>query len=249
MQNTTQTRYPSSLRPETRYSFTRVSGNSKTGPIPVVSSTSNTCPDVCPLKGEGCYAELGMVGMNWRKLDKKPDAIDLQQLAGHIQALPKGTFWRMNVAGDLTYTQRDNGQVIDWLMLQAIIAANQGKQGFTYTHHDMQLESNRSSVQQANARGFTINLSANNLGHADELLALGIAPVVTILPEDYQHKNLKTPAGNAIVVCPAVTTESMTCDKCKLCAKPDRKSIVGFPVHGTSKNKAYKVFMMHKEKS
>ena len=42
-----------------RVAFTLKSKNNKTGNIPVTISASKTCPDACPLKGAGCYADIG----------------------------------------------------------------------------------------------------------------------------------------------------------------------------------------------
>ena len=41
------------------YHLTKVSSNRKTGPIPVSTTTSDSCPPTCSLKGAGCYAEQG----------------------------------------------------------------------------------------------------------------------------------------------------------------------------------------------
>jgi hypothetical protein len=39
-----------------------------------------------------------------------------------------------------------------------------------------------------------------------------------------------------VVICPATyPKEEITCASCKLCAIPTRKSIIGFPAHGTGK--------------
>ena len=53
-----------------------VSVNAKTGPIPVTTSSKNTCPDSCQLKGNGCYAEVGRVNIHWQKVSNgKPRVI------------------------------------------------------------------------------------------------------------------------------------------------------------------------------
>jgi hypothetical protein len=228
----------------TRYSFTRVSGNSKTGPIPTTMSSRETCPDNCGLKSSGCYAEAGMVRMHWQKVGQdNPKSITIDQLAGHIVSLPKGQLWRMNVAGDLAH---DN-QVIDPLALSAIIRANKGKKGFTYTHHKVTGHDNPNAelVHMANNGGFTVNLSADTLQQADEYKALNIGPVVCILPMDCD-KVTRTPAGNTVIQCPATYNDNLTCANCGICAVATRAAIIGFPVHGTGKNKAHKVFMMKK---
>jgi hypothetical protein len=232
------------------YSFTRISGNSKTGPIPVSMTSRNSCPDACALKGSGCYAESGMVRIHWQKLDKA--GISFNALLMHILALPKGQLWRHNVAGDLASRANHPG-LIDSTMLEALVKANKGRSGFAYTHHVVKHgqpygQSNRETIRRANLQGFTVNLSANSPEEADELAALGIGPVVTLLEEwqSGQPKTLRTPNGRHIVVCPAVTTEGVTCQLCRLCANADRASIVGFPVHGVGKNKARKIISISK---
>jgi hypothetical protein len=91
----------------------------------------------------------------------------------------------------------------------------------------------RDAIYLANCEGFTINLSANSLRHADELAALKIAPVAVVVAEDAPAK-FKTPEGRDVVVC-LNETQRLTCLECQLCAVPTRKSIVGFRAHGQAK--------------
>ena len=113
------------------YHLTRVSNNRKTGPIPVSTTTSDSCPPTCSLKGAGCYAEQGRLGIWWRQVKTK--GVDLEAFAAQVKRLPKGQLWRHNQAGDLPHT---DGR-IDVEALQRIVGANRGKRGFTYTHHSM----------------------------------------------------------------------------------------------------------------
>lgn len=48
--------------------LTMKSSNVKTGPIPVSTTGAQSCPNACSLKGSGCYAEGGPLGMHWRKV-------------------------------------------------------------------------------------------------------------------------------------------------------------------------------------
>jgi len=48
--------------------LTLKSRNEKTGPIPVSTTTYDTCPDACPLRSNGCYAGNGPLGMYWQKV-------------------------------------------------------------------------------------------------------------------------------------------------------------------------------------
>ena len=218
---------------ETVVHFTRVSRNEKTGPIPVTTSSAETCPDSCPLKDSGCYAQSGPISWHWKKVSNGERGAAWSALCEQIDRLPRDQVWRHNQAGDLPHTGGD----IDTAALWQLVAANTGKQGFTYTHHHMDNENNREAVELANLYGLRVNLSANDLQHADELAALGIAPVVTVLPED-QTENTTTPAGRKVVVCPATLKgSSATCETCKMCTR-ERTAIIGFPAHGTNKRKA-----------
>lgn len=85
--------------------------------------------------------------------------------------------------------------------------------------------------------GFTINLSGNNLGHADTLADLNIGPVVVVLPSAVKT-NTVTPKGRKVVVCPATQRDDVSCATCGLCQKARRSVIVGFPAHGSGKKKA-----------
>lgn len=224
-----------------KYSFTRVSQNVKTGPIPVTMSHKETCPNACPLKASGCYAESGHVNIHWQNISTGKRGIEWQELIDNIKALPKGQLWRMNVAGDLP---SNDAERIDGERMRELVVAAWKTKGFTYTHYDPTIGNNANIIRGANDNGFTVNLSANSPEHADKLYSLGIAPVVTLVDID-APKISHTPAGRAIVVCPAVSTDGVTCASCGLCAKRDRRSIVGFPVHGTSKKKAARVIMLH----
>jgi len=223
----------------THYAFARKSRNAKTGNIPVTTSGPETCPDACPLKASGaCYAKHGPLGMYWQKIAKGLHAISFDALLANVRALPLGTLWRHNQAGDLP----GEGNEIDCGQLLALVEANTGKKGFTYTHKPVEgyetiPMNNRDAIKHANANGFTINLSADSPREADSLKALNIGPVVTVLPRDAGSVTY-TPQGNKIVVCPAQTRDDVSCKSCGLCAKATRDVIVGFLAHGVSAKKA-----------
>ena len=130
-----------------------------------------------------------------------------------------------------------DGKLLDAQANFQLSEANIGKRGWTYTHYDvLNYEGNALIVQEMVADGFVVNLSGNNLAHADELYDLGIAPVTTVLPSD-QMTNTVTPKGRKVVVCPAVVKDDVSCEDCQLCARL-RDAIVGFPGHGNGKKKA-----------
>ena len=116
---------------------------------------------------------------------------------------------------------------------------------------------NRELIAAAVKAGFTINLSADSPAHADRLVDLDIAPVVTVLTRAYARKAVRqrfkrrpdewaetigewrdriaplprhTPAGRRIAICPATYTDA-TCKSCGACAL-QRDAVIGFPAHG-----------------
>lgn len=225
---------------KTEMLFTQVSGNAKTGPIPVSGSLATTCPPACPFapkagKANGCYAAYGPISWHWAKLNGGKVGVSWNQFLSSVRKLWKGSLWRHNQFGDLAGI----GNAIDGKKLVDLTVANRGKMGFTYTHKPVltsqdktNAASNRKAIKAANAGGFTVNLSGNNPSHADDLKALGIGPVVCVVPEGTPKTSL-TPGGNRIVVCPAQYEKSeITCQRCGFCQRQDRSVIVGFWAHG-----------------
>lgn len=219
-----------------RYALTRLSTNSKLGGIPASVTSNDTCPPNCKLKGNGCYAESGPMIIHWKKVSSGERGVPIDDFCAQIRTLPKHSLWRHNQAGDLPGSKGK----IDLKALDQIVDANRGRNGFTYTHYDPRHPDNATAIRQANAQGFTVNVSAETLEQADEFADAHCGPVVTLLPAD-QTQPTTTPAGRHVIVCPASIGDT-TCALCAICAKPDRKSIVGFPAHGSGKAKAQKVF-------
>ena len=218
------------------FKLTLKSRNEKTGPIPVSTSDRATCPNACPFKGNGCYAESFRLRMVWDKVSAGGlDATSFDGLCEQVAALPAGTLWRHNQAGDLP----GKNDIIDAAAMDQLIAANVGRRGFTYTHKPM-TKDNLEPVRLANAYGFTVNISANNLKHADQL-AKHKLPMVVVLPRDFGDDGTHvtaTPKGRKVVQCPATYRDDVTCKSCGLCQKSKGRAIVGFPAHGANKTQA-----------
>jgi len=218
--------------------FTLVSGNKKTGPITTTMTESSTCPSVCPLIGNGCYAAYGPTAMHWKRTDKGENVLTWADYCSKVRKLPDGHMVRHNVAGDLPHTN----QMINADMVYMLAVASARKRVFTYTHHNViDNEKNMSIVATINqCSDMTINLSANNMEHADQLIKTKCGPVTVLMPENAE-KVTHTPDGNTVVLCPATYRDDTNCMNCGICAVKTRKAIIGFPVHGTAKKKAAKV--------
>ncbi|MGJ7570918.1 DUF7227 family protein [Variovorax sp. RB2P76] len=218
------------------YHLVRVSRNRKTGPIPVTTTSANSCPQTCSFKGNGCYAESGPLAIHWRSVSDGRRGHTFDELLQEIVTLRRHALWRHNQAGDLT---PEAPGIIDSRKLTRLAMANRGRRGFTYTHY-LPTPGNRAAILNANRLGFTVNLSAETFAQADAYVDLGVAPVVVVLPQS-TTKPTRTPAGRQVIVCPASTGNS-DCLNCGICQQRDRASIVGFPAHGSGASHVQAVF-------
>jgi hypothetical protein len=176
---------------------------------------------------DGCYAASGPLALHWNAVSNGTRGTDWQTFVDQIAALPDGQLWRHNQAGDLP----GDGSTVDPVALGELVHANIGRRGFTYTHY--RDADSLAWVRHANAWGFTVNLSANDLADADRLADTGAGPVVVVLSSDHTD-NTVTPSGRKVVVCPATQRDDVSCATCQLCQR-QRTTIVGFPAHGSRK--------------
>lgn len=219
--------------------LTLKSSNSKTGAIPVSTTSKHSCPDTCSFKKGGCYALDYHLNMHWNKVTNEERGTNWQEFCKTIAGFKPDTLWRHNQAGDLP----GQNNLIDTDKLQQLVAANKGKNGFTYTHYPLDQGNNLAAIKAANAAGFTINISTENIPAADQAYNLGL-PSTVVLSSDPGTSTFKTPAGNTIAVCPAQLKDDVSCKTCALCQKVDRKVIVGFIAHGSSKAKVIKILQV-----
>jgi hypothetical protein len=227
------------LQTDIKYHLTLKSANSKTGPMAVSTTGKTSCPDTCPLKKKGCFADGGPLQIHWEQVSQGNRGVEFDDFLLQLTALKKGAEYRHNQAGDLP-PKEDEKNTIDAVKLAALAAVVKLRKlrAFTYTHYPViDNETNQQAIKAANIAGFTINLSANNISEVDQLLALNIAPVAVIMPLS-ATKVTFTAAGNKIVICPAQTNKKTACIDCMLCAKSDRSFSIGFYPHGTSAKKA-----------
>jgi hypothetical protein len=175
--------------------------------------------------------------MHWRRLDEgqSKNAKEWGEFLKDVKRLGRDVLWRHNVAGDLNGVD----DCLDTTGLNQLVNANKGKRGFTYTHYPVLEQQsphaphNSEWIRVANLQGFTINLSGNDVNHADKLKALDIAPVVVLMPRGAEKVSY-TPKGNKVVICPAEGSDKVTCLTCGLCQLPKRDYIIGFRAHGTA---------------
>lgn len=218
----------------TRVLFTLRSGNEKTGPIPISITERASCPESCAFKGNGCYAEGWPMRLHWDRAGTHGMAWGA--FCEQVAKLEPDQFWRHNTAGDLP----QNDGAIDRVALEQLVTANDGRRGFTYTHHSLVSRENRAAIADANLRGFTVNVSHDSLEHLDRGVA-DVLPSVVVLPKlengQRETKVVYSPAGRRVVVCPAQWRDT-SCAECKLCQRADRNYAIGFRAHGAANRKA-----------
>ena len=124
---------------------------------------------------------------------------------------------------------------IDSKALNALVKANRGRCGFTYTHYPLTPE-NLSAIEAANKAGFTINISCDSLAASDLVALITAAPQSVVLSSTEKRHSLTTPAWRKVVVCPATYRDDINCATCQICAdKSLQRAVIGFPAHGTKK--------------
>jgi hypothetical protein len=214
-----------------RFHLTVRSGNAKTGPIPVSTSSAKTCPTTCPFMGNGCYAASGPLALHWKAVTAGKRGNPWQEFLADVAALPAGQIWRHNAAGDLYRP----GTVIGRTALAQLVAANRGKRGYTYSHHK-RTPATVAAFKAATANGFTVNASCETVAGADHAIAQGLRAVF-VVPSTETRTAWDTPDGNRAVLCPAQRIDGLTCEKCRLCQSRPQNVAVAFKAHGTGRRK------------
>lgn len=222
---------PASTAGRLRFHLTARSANAKTGPIPVSTSSAETCPqgDTCPFKGNGCYAETGPLALHWRAVTEGRRGMPWADFLAAIRALPVGQLWRHNQAGDLWKP----GTAMGRAALSQLVEANRGRRGFTYSHHK-RTPATVQAFRAATAHGFTVNASCHSESEADAAIADGLRAVF-VVPASDTRTQWDTAGGNRAVVCPAQRFDQMTCSRCQLCAARPQHVAIVFRAHGTGR--------------
>ena len=217
-----------------RFHLTAQSGNAKTGPIAVTTSSRATCPASCPFLKNGCYADAGYyTRLHWDAVTRGDRGKPWRDHLADLAALPAGSALRLNVSGDLPST---DGK-ISRLYARALAAAVRHLKAWTYSHHKL-TPSNLQILRFLNRQGFTVNCSTESESAADAAVAAGLPAVLTVDSAE-SRAQWSTAAGNRVIVCPAQQRDGeTTCADCMLCHKRGRRVVVAFLAHGTGKRKA-----------
>mgnify|MGYP005996734291 CR=1 FL=1 len=215
-----------------RFHLTPKSGNAKTGPVAVTTSSRATCSPTCPFFQNGCYADGGPLRFHWDKVSRGERGKPWREHLADLAALPAGSQLRLNQAGDLPAT---DGK-LSRLYARALAAAVRHLKAWTYSHHKL-TPSNLQILRFLNRQGLTVNCSTESESAADAAVAAGLPAVLTVDSAETRAQ-WSTAAGNRVIVCPAQQRDGVTCSDCMLCHKRGRRVVVAFLAHGNGKRKA-----------
>ena len=203
------------------------------------TSIQTSCPKSCPLMGEGCYAELGYVGITSHRLDAEAKgnspldtaraeakAIDNSYNGGDV---PKGRDMRLHVAGDsrtILGTRVINKAVARWKQ-------RGGGDCWSYTHAWQH-------VAREEWSHVSILASVSNTNEVEAAREQGYAPAI-VVPEHPSEKAFQLDGCDTKwIPCPA-QTRGVGCTDCRLCFNADRLHDgnfgIAFAVHGVMKDK------------
>jgi hypothetical protein len=201
-------------------------------------SIKASCPKSCDLMGEGCYAQLGNVGIHVSRLDREAEGFSAVQ-AARAEArvidesyggkeIPYERDLRLHVSGDsrtLAGTRLINNAVGRWKQ-------RGGGACWSYTHV-------WKSIHRSEWSNVSMLASVSNVAEAREARKQGYASAI-VVPEHKSDKAYKL-AGSDVkwIPCPAQTRD-VACSDCRLCFNADRLHSgefgIAFAVHGVKKN-------------
>lgn len=203
------------------------------------ASIQTSCPKTCDLMGEGCYAELGYVGITSHRLDAEAkgqspletaraeaNAIDNSYNGGDV---PEGRDMRLHVAGDsrtIKGTRLINRAVGRWVH-------RGGGSAWSYTHAFR-------TVPRKEWSNVSILASVSNTAEVVEARKQGYAPAIVVPEHKSEKAYLLDGSDTKWIPCPN-QTRGIGCTDCKLCFNADRLFAGGFgiafAVHGVMKEK------------
>lgn len=208
------------------YKLIDVSGDRKTGPIPVVWGSKNTCPPTCGLY-ELCYAKMGHSNIHF---NNAANGVSFDKVINWVHKIRKHSVWRFGVSGELP----GNHVNLDADNIVKLAKANAKKDAIIYTHYPIN-EHNLSLAKVVKAMNLIINFSCDSIDAVKTVVANKLN-AVTYTAWDDQRKSW-TQDGIKFVTCPNQTLKSKPqCMDCKLCAK-DRDYVIVFRAHGVAKKR------------
>lgn len=211
------------------------SSNAKIGKVSTTYQPTTHCVD-CPLKGNGCYAQAGMVAMHTRKLDDaareshaSPTRTARQEARGIRALKARGQGLRLHTSGDCPSTEA--AEIVADAAEEFM--ARGGGRAWTYTHAWRR-------VSRKAWGAVSVLASVETLSDARRAIRNGWA-VARVVPTFATEKAWQE-GGIRWIPCPAQTRDDVTCESCRLCWDDNKLRAIGagvaFEAHGSSKRRA-----------
>lgn len=218
-----------------------VTANQKTGPVSITYVSQHSCPQDCPFRGAGCYAEGGPIGYLTRRLNASSvadpsysDPVVLARIeASMIDGLPADRDLRLHGVGDCR--TRKAARIVSAASrrykARSVALAELGMierpgEVWTYTH-------SWQNVPPSCWSGVSVLASVETVASAKKALASGFAFAI-VVPEHSSHRAAKVD-GVTVIPCPNQTS-GVTCDECRLCMDApklrNRTAGIAFSAHG-----------------
>lgn len=227
---------PERLRPATKQKHEGIiamekSSNAKIGDASATYVAQTSCPKSCPFYNAGCYAELGFVGIQTRRINRESDSLGLSPLelaveeAQSIDELTGQRPLRLHVVGDST---TDRGTRLIAAAARRYIAQF-GQAVWSYTHAWRK-------VSRAAWGAVSILASCESIPDIRRARMRGYATAI-VVPE-HPSDRLYELEGEKLLPCPE-QTRGVTCVECRLCMRDDylRESniTIAFAAHGSKR--------------
>lgn len=202
------------------------------------ASVEATCPSTCKLKNNGCYAQLGFVGIYNSRLTKaakkgRYNSLEISKMEAKLidesfkgGAVP-GTSLRLHVSGDV----RTQNGVRHLAAAARRFKARGGNKVWTYSHAWKKLP-------KPLWDGISVLASVDSTKEAAEALAAGYAPAFVV--SEFESEKAYMVDGIKGIPCPE-QTRGVPCEDCGLCMNADllakNQSMILFAIHGARKDK------------
>lgn len=210
-----------------RWQLRQTTCNRKLGDMATVTLSRSTCPPSCPLRGGGCYAESGPLRLHWDAVsDGRRGSEGWSELGTALVAWSKANPRRMIRIGDAGQITDEQGDVPGPIM--RALRTIGPRRAIVYVHPTRGYWRRRASTLKA--YGVALNVSREGIVPWDP-----VVPQVTVVPRGTFAEGRRR-VGD-VVQCPAEYCDT-DCARCKLCALPSRRCVVGFSAHGAQARKA-----------
>lgn len=202
-----------------------VSGNKKLGRVSATYASQESCPSACPLRGSGCYAESGRMGISTGQLNRAEDARPVEVVeAEAIDKLTGRMPLRLHVVGDCATDEaaRTVSAAVDRYSERG------GGNAWTYTHAWR-------SVERVSWGSVAVRASVENVEDIKAARERGYPAAIVV--EEHASDKRYFIGDEPVIPCPE-QTRGRTCDSCRICWSGN--ATVAFAIHGARKGAASK---------